>query len=109
MEKFEGETPLGRPTCRWVNNTKRDVAGIGWGYCLDCYGSGYGQVESSCECGNEPPVSIKFWEVFEWLHNKGLTRRLVKEGAPQRQDSNFQTATHFVDFFFYIHKNSRVF
>jgi hypothetical protein len=26
-------------------------------------------VESSCELGNEPSGSIKFWESSEWLHN----------------------------------------
>jgi hypothetical protein len=26
-------------------------------------------VESSCELGNEPSGSIKFWESTEWLHN----------------------------------------
>jgi hypothetical protein len=25
------------------------------------------QVESSCECCNELPGSIKYWEVLEWL------------------------------------------
>jgi hypothetical protein len=28
-------------------------------------------VEDSCECGNEPSVSIKCWEVLEWLHTTG--------------------------------------
>jgi hypothetical protein len=28
-----------------------------------------GQVESSCECGNEPSDSIKCWETIERLHN----------------------------------------
>jgi hypothetical protein len=26
-------------------------------------------LESSCELGNEPSGSIKFWESTEWLHN----------------------------------------
>jgi hypothetical protein len=32
-------------------------------------GSEQEQVESSCECGNEPSGSIKRWETIEWLHN----------------------------------------
>jgi hypothetical protein len=31
---------------------------------LDLSGSGYGQVVGSCECGNEPPGSIK-WREFD--------------------------------------------
>jgi hypothetical protein len=29
--KPEGKRPLGRPRCRWVDNIKMDVLGIGWG------------------------------------------------------------------------------
>jgi hypothetical protein len=36
---------------------------------LDWSGSGQGQVESSCECSDEPSGSIKCWETIEWLHN----------------------------------------
>jgi hypothetical protein len=35
--------------------------------------------EGSCEHGNEPSVSIKRWEVLEWLHNWQL---LKKGSAP---------------------------
>jgi hypothetical protein len=41
---------------------------MGW-YGLDLPGSGYGPVEGSSEHGNEPPGSIKCWEVLEQLHN----------------------------------------
>jgi hypothetical protein len=41
---------------------------MGWGG-LDWPGSGQGQVENSCECGNEPLGSIKCWKTIEWLHN----------------------------------------
>jgi hypothetical protein len=34
-------------------------------------------VEDSCEHGNEPSGSIKWWEVLEWLHNW----RLLKKGS----------------------------
>jgi hypothetical protein len=33
-------------------------------------------VEGSCEGGNEPPGSIKRWEVLEWLHNWQLLKKL---------------------------------
>jgi hypothetical protein len=40
------------------------------GWCgLDWSGSGYGPVEGFCEYGNEPPGSLKCWEVLEWLHS----------------------------------------
>jgi hypothetical protein len=26
-------------------------------------------VDGSCEGGNEPSGSIKYWEILEWLHN----------------------------------------
>jgi hypothetical protein len=35
-----------------------------------------GNVEGSCEYGDEPSGCIKCWEVFEWLHNL----RLLKKG-----------------------------
>jgi hypothetical protein len=35
-------------------------------YGLDWPGSGWGQVESSCDNGIEPLSSIKCWETFEW-------------------------------------------
>jgi hypothetical protein len=40
------------------------------GWCgLNWSGSGYGQVESSCECGYETSGSMKCWETVKWLHN----------------------------------------
>jgi hypothetical protein len=33
-------------------------------YGLDWSGSGQGQVERCCECGNEPLGSIKWWETM---------------------------------------------
>jgi hypothetical protein len=29
--KPEGKRPLGRPRCRWMDNIKTDLRGIGWG------------------------------------------------------------------------------
>jgi hypothetical protein len=37
---------------------------MGW-YGLDLSGSGYGPMMGSYEHGNEPSVSIKFWEILE--------------------------------------------
>jgi hypothetical protein len=31
----------------------------------------------SCEHGNEPSCSVKYWEVLEWLQNV----RLIKKGS----------------------------
>jgi hypothetical protein len=28
-------------------------------------------LESYCECGNEPSVSVICWETTKWLHNGG--------------------------------------
>jgi hypothetical protein len=42
---------------------------------LDGSGSGYGPVEDSCEHSDEPPSSLKCWEVPEWLHNWQLVRK----------------------------------
>jgi hypothetical protein len=50
--KPEGKRPLGRPRRRWADNIKLDFREIGWG--------GMG----SCERGNEPLGSIKFWKIF---------------------------------------------
>jgi hypothetical protein len=32
-------------------------------------------VEGSCERGDEPSGSIKFWEVLEWPHNWQLFKK----------------------------------
>jgi len=37
------------------------------GYGLNRAGSGYGQVEGTCESGNETSVSIKCRELLDWL------------------------------------------
>jgi len=29
--KPEGKKPLGRPMCRWEDNIKMDLEGVGWG------------------------------------------------------------------------------
>jgi hypothetical protein len=57
----EGKRPLGRPRHRWVDNIK--MCGVDW-----C-GSVYGQVVSSCECGNEPSGTIERWGTIELMHN----------------------------------------
>jgi hypothetical protein len=63
--KPEGKRPLGRPRHRWVNNVKMDLVEIGLG------GLVQGQLESSCECSNEPSGSIKCWDTTESLHSCG--------------------------------------
>jgi hypothetical protein len=78
VRKPEGKRPLGIPRCRWRENIKMDILEIGLG--LDWSGSGYIQVDSSCELGNEPLGSIKCWETTEWLHNLWP---LERHSAPQ--------------------------
>jgi hypothetical protein len=53
-----------------VDNIRMDLGetGLTW-YGLDWSGSGQGQVESCCECGDERSGSIKCWETIEWPHN----------------------------------------
>ena len=65
MGKPEGKRPRedpgvdGRITLRWIFR-KLDVRS--W---IDRCGSGYEQVAGTCECGNEPSVSIKYGEFLE--------------------------------------------
>jgi hypothetical protein len=58
--KSEGERPLGRPSCWWVDNIKMNLGEIGWG---DMDGIGLAQDRDKwrvlVECGNEPLGSIK--------------------------------------------------
>jgi len=39
----------------------------GEGIGLNRASSGYGQVEGTCECGNEPLGSIQYEEFLDWL------------------------------------------
>jgi hypothetical protein len=41
-------------------------------------------VEGSCENGNEPSASIKFWEIPEQLSN----RRVLKKGSASSSQSD---------------------
>ena len=64
--KSEGKRPLGRHRHRWKDNIKMDLHEVGcWGHGLDRSHSGYGQVEGTCECGNEPSGSIKCGEFLD--------------------------------------------
>jgi hypothetical protein len=75
VEKPEGKRPLGRPRFRWVDNIKMDLIEVGWD------GRDWIDVaqEGLCERVDEPPCSIKCWEVLEWLHNWQI---LKKGSAP---------------------------
>jgi hypothetical protein len=48
----EGRQPLGRPRCRWEDNIKMDLQGVGWGAWTGLSWLRIGQVAGSCECGN---------------------------------------------------------
>ena len=45
-----------------------------WGYRLDRAGSGQGQVAGTCECGNEPSVSVKCGEFLDQKRNGQLLK-----------------------------------
>jgi hypothetical protein len=64
--KPEGKGTLVRQRRRLVDNIKMDLKRdrMGW-YGLDLSGLESGQLEGSCEHGNELSGSIKFWEVLE--------------------------------------------
>ena len=47
--KPERKRPLGRPRRRWEDNIKMDLKEVGGGWRLDGVGSGFGQVEGTCE------------------------------------------------------------
>jgi hypothetical protein len=80
--KPEGKRPLARPRLKWVDNIWRDVVEMGWGGCgLDWSGSGWGQVESSCECGIEPLGSIKCWETSSVLTTRDLSSSAQLHGV----------------------------
>jgi hypothetical protein len=45
---------------------EREWAVVDWfGLNVDKDAYDYGQVRSSCECGNEPSGSIKYWKTIE--------------------------------------------
>ena len=60
---------LGRPRRRWED--KMDLQEVGCGgidWMKLAQDTGYGQVAGTCECGNEPSVSIKCGEFLDWLN-----------------------------------------
>jgi hypothetical protein len=57
--KPEGKRPLGRPRCRWENNIKSDLQEVGFSGMDWIELPQKRQVAGTCECGNEPPGSIK--------------------------------------------------
>jgi hypothetical protein len=61
--KARRRRPLGRYGHRWEDNIKMDDR-MGC-YGLDSSGSGWEPVEGSCERGNEPWGSIKYWKILE--------------------------------------------
>jgi hypothetical protein len=66
MGKPEGKGPLGEPRRRWENNIRMDLREVGWdGVDWIDLAQDRDQWGSSCEHGNEPPNSIKCWEIIE--------------------------------------------
>jgi hypothetical protein len=66
VEKPEEKRPLGRPTSKWEDNIEMDLRETEWGG-MDWIhlAQNRNHMEGSFEHGNEPPGSIKFWEIFE--------------------------------------------
>jgi hypothetical protein len=63
--KPEGKRPLGRPRRRWDNNIKMNLQEVGsvgmdWSELAQVI-----QMAGTCECGNEPSVSIKCGEFVD--------------------------------------------
>jgi hypothetical protein len=72
-----GTRLLGIQRRSWVDKIRMDYAKYRMMLCgLDWSGSEQGQVESSCECGNELSGSIKFWESVDWLYNWSSSAQL---------------------------------
>jgi hypothetical protein len=63
----EGKKPPGRVRRRWADNIKLDLGEMGWGWCGMNWEKG--QVESSCESGNEHSGCTKCCEGIKWLQN----------------------------------------
>jgi len=66
VRKSEGKRPLRRPRRRWEDNIKIVLQEVGCGD-VDWIevAHGKGQVAGTCECGNEPSVSIKCEECLD--------------------------------------------
>jgi hypothetical protein len=64
--KPEGKRPLGISRCRWVDDIKMDLRGIGW-YGMDWIdlAQDRGPMEGSCKHGNVLSSSIKCSDVLE--------------------------------------------
>jgi hypothetical protein len=62
---FVGKPEGKRQRCRWMNNIKMVLREIGWGDKDWIYPARIENSEGSCEHGNEPSGSIKFWKVIE--------------------------------------------
>jgi hypothetical protein len=61
----EGRRPLGRPRRRWKDNTKMDFQELVWGMGWIELAQYKDRVAGCCECGNEPPGSIKCGEFLD--------------------------------------------
>jgi hypothetical protein len=75
LQNWKENTTI-RRNRRWILKWmfKKYIRRVG----LESWDSEWGPVEGSCEHCNEPPGSIKCWEVLEGLHNW----RLLKKGLP---------------------------
>ena len=65
-EKPEGKRPLGRSRRKWVDNIRMDLQEVGFGSreWIEL-AQDRGRLAGTCECGNEPSVSIKCGEFLD--------------------------------------------
>jgi hypothetical protein len=62
--KSERKRALARPRRRWRDNIKIELGEIRWGFVDWIDLAQDWEKWSSCECSNEPSVSIKCWETM---------------------------------------------
>jgi len=64
--KPEGKRPHGRPRLRWEDNIEMNHQEVGWeGMDWIDLAQNRGQVQTFCECSNEPSGSIKCGEFLD--------------------------------------------
>jgi hypothetical protein len=70
--KPKGKRPIGRPRRRWEDGIKMDLREIGWGGGgeVDSFGSGYGSLAGSRECGDGPSASGSMGLVIKQAFDK---------------------------------------
>jgi hypothetical protein len=77
VRKLEGNSPRGRPRCRWEDNIKMDLKEVGWRVWTGFIWLRIGTIGGSCE----HMVSIKCWEFLGWLSIWWLFKKDLVKGT----------------------------